>query len=176
MKIEDNPNRIFPPYTSDTASGKEYTEIVRAFEKAGWTNVRTEKCEEIDIWGHRDGEVGHIYVNGESVNQFNNYSLDDEVRIVYYVIVEGGPSKTELSSYYAQKAFEEYGERIYPYGFKCHWVLDYIAGEKRNDGSYFLKVGVTITNMYGAEYKTVAEGVVSGSDANAKVVQFYVSQ
>ena len=171
-----NPDKIFPPYDTGTASGKNYKEVVKAFEEKGFTNIKTVAKEESDIWGNKNDEVAYITVAGDTVNQFKDYSLDDEVVIGYYVIVESGPSKTELSAYYAQRAFEKYGKNLYPYGFKCHWVLDYIAEEKRTDGSYFLKVGVTITNMYGAEYKTVAEGIVSGTDANAKVTQFYVSQ
>lgn len=71
----------------------------------------------------------------------------------------------------AKNTFEKYGKSQYPYGFRCHWILDFIACEVRYDGSCYLKVGVTITNQYGAERKTVAEGVVKGSD----VTGFYVS-
>lgn len=71
----------------------------------------------------------------------------------------------------AKNTFEAYGKNKYPYGFKCHWIVDFIACEVRYDGSCYLKVGVTITNKYGTERRTVAEGVVKGST----VTGFYVS-
>lgn len=39
----------------------------------------------------------------------------------------------------------------------------------------YFKVGVTITNAHGAEYDTVAEGMVTGTDSAPQMVQFYVS-
>lgn len=71
----------------------------------------------------------------------------------------------------AKSTFEKYGKSKYPYGFKCHWIVDFIACEVRYDGSCYIKVGVTITNQYGTKRKTVAEGIVKGSN----VKNFYVS-
>lgn len=71
----------------------------------------------------------------------------------------------------AKSTFEKYGKSKYPYGFKCHWIVNFIACEVRYDGSCYIKVGVTITNQYGTERKTVAEGIVKGSN----VENFYVS-
>lgn len=71
----------------------------------------------------------------------------------------------------AKTIFENYGKSKYPYGFKCHWVANFIACEVRYDGSCYIKVGVTITNQYGTERETVAEGIVNGSNVD----NFYVS-
>ena len=48
--------------------------------------------------------------------------------------------------------------------------------EQYSDGSWFLKVGVTIENAYGNEVEAVAEGLVSGTDKNPTVKQFNVNQ
>ena len=51
-----------------------------------------------------------------------------------------------------------------------------LLDEKENsDGSFSFKVEVTITNQYGAEYDAVAEGTVSGTNANPKVTNFRVN-
>lgn len=75
----------------------------------------------------------------------------------------------------AHIVFENYGEIFFPNGFKCHWILDKIAEERYDDGSVFLKVGVTIKDLYGNKTKTTAEGRVGGtSRSNAYVEDFYV--
>lgn len=71
----------------------------------------------------------------------------------------------------AKRVFEDYGERCYPYGFECHWVLGRIATEVYNDGTCYIKVEVTITNQYGVEVDAIAEGKVNGN----AVSDFYVS-
>lgn len=70
----------------------------------------------------------------------------------------------------AQQLFESYGEILYPYGFKCHWILDLVACEPQGDGTYYIKVGVTITNEYGTKMDAYAQGIAG----NGNVVDFYV--
>lgn len=79
-----------------------------------------------------------------------------------------------LSKDGAQDGFERYGESAYPYGFKPHWLLGVLAFNKNDDGSYFIKVEVTITNEYGTKLKTNVEGTVSGTDDYPIVNDFYV--
>ena len=90
------------------------------------------------------------------------------------VVVGLDPMLNYVPEFVQKKAFEEYGESQYPFGFKCHWIKDLINIEQAGNTWYF-KVGVTITNAYGAEYDTVAEGMVTGTDSAPQMVQFYVS-
>lgn len=70
----------------------------------------------------------------------------------------------------ARKIFQAYGKSIFPYGFKCHWVIGKIAEEVSRDGSCFLKVEVTIKNEYGAKRKAIAEGTVK----DGKIIDFHI--
>jgi hypothetical protein len=77
----------------------------------------------------------------------------------------------KLSQNEAKEIFEDYCEILYPYGVKCHWFLDFRAAEQYTDGSWFLKVGITVKNANGEERDIVAEGTVN-SDTH-KVEGFY---
>ncbi|MBR4346286.1 MAG: PASTA domain-containing protein [Oscillospiraceae bacterium] len=80
--------------------------------------------------------------------------------------------RDDLSLEDAQKKFDSYGKSQYPYGFKSHWNTDLRSCEQsKRDGSWFLKVGVTITNEYGTEMDTVAESTVTVNG----VEKFYVT-
>ncbi|WP_462247105.1 YPYG domain-containing protein [Parvimonas micra] len=70
----------------------------------------------------------------------------------------------------ARKIFQAYGKSLFPYGFKCHWVIGKIAEEVSRDGSCFLKVEVTIKNEYGAKRKAIAEGTVK----DGKIIDFHI--
>ncbi len=175
-KEESNSSKIHPPYNTDSAKGLNYQDVVKAFRDAGFTNIITEKRFEAEFWGNEADTVANIYINSSGVHTDWTYESDSQVRIDYYVISDGSKSNTELSQYYAKKAFEEYGEANYPYGFKCHWVVNLINAEQATNGTWFFKVGVTIKNQYGTEYDTIAEGVVGGTDASPKVTQFHVSK
>lgn len=80
----------------------------------------------------------------------------------------------KLSDVTAITAMELYGEREYPFGFDPHVALGEIACEPYDENTWFLKYEVTITNAFGAEYDTVVEARVSGSDDNPKIDYFYV--
>ena len=83
-------------------------------------------------------------------------------------------AKAALNMFTAQDAFDNYGKKMYPYGFKSHWFLNSIASEQRDDGSWFFKVGVTVTNAFNVKQETVAEGIVSGTDDNPNVESFLI--
>ncbi|MDR0919087.1 MAG: hypothetical protein LBM93_07540 [Oscillospiraceae bacterium] len=85
----------------------------------------------------------------------------NEERASEFISPEDNSEK--LSRNEAQKIFEDYGELLYPYGFKCHWIIDLRAAEQDANGSWFLKVGVTVTNAFGQERKIVAEGTVNAN-------------
>ncbi|MDD3269679.1 MAG: hypothetical protein PHX14_10185 [Syntrophomonadaceae bacterium] len=81
----------------------------------------------------------------------------------------------DLEKYAARMAFENHGKYLYPYGFECHWILDLINEEQSHvDGSWFFKVGVTITNQYGTKRDAIAEGTISGTTGNPTVKEFNV--
>lgn len=67
----------------------------------------------------------------------------------------------ELRVEQAHKAFENVGNALYPYGFKCHWYSGLIDSWQSYDGSWFFKVEVTITNQYGASRKMTAEAYIN---------------
>lgn len=80
----------------------------------------------------------------------------------------------DLDKYVARTAFENHGKSEYPYGFKCHWLVDLWGEQQSTDGSWFFKVGVEITNQYGASRKAIAEGIISGTTDNPIIKQFLV--
>lgn len=163
-----------PPYNGDTAEGMHYTDIVDAFVAAGFTNVTTEAQPEAEFWGYEEETVATIRINDEFPYLDKTYPADAAVVIKYYTTIVDEPA-TSLSSYYAHQAFREYGESQYPFGFDPHFIMDLRNEEQLDNGSWYIKVGVTITNAYGQEYETVAEGIVSGTDDLAVVTQFHVS-
>ena len=125
------------------------------------------------------GEFG----TSSSLEEMESYSDANIYLTVSPKLVEKDRDKEEkskdksdlLDSYTAQQAFEKYGKALYPYGFKCHWYKDLINAEQdKKTGSWFLKVGVTVTNEYGASYDTTAEGRVTGTNDNPKVEDFYL--
>lgn len=167
---------IKPPYDNDTSDGINYQVVVDAFKAAGFVNVITEKRFEASFWGYEENTVANIYIDGSTFSIDQEYNADSEIRIDYYVITEADTkSDTELTKFYAQKAFEDYGSTIYPYGFKCHWAINCIAAEQYDDGSWFFKVGVTIENQNGNKIEGIAEGMVSGTDTSSIITQFNVN-
>ena len=95
------------------------------------------------------------------------------MKIYYYVETQNGKSNDSLSESTAMVTLEKYGKNMYKYGFKCHWIMGKVTSNKV-DGVWFLKVHVTITNMFGAKHKTIMEGKVSGTDENPNVEYFFV--
>lgn len=79
----------------------------------------------------------------------------------------------ELKEHVAQKAFEIYGGYLYPYGFKCHWILGLEMAEQSYDGSWRFKVNVTVTNEYGASRKATAEGYVNNTTGAVEEFSVY---
>lgn len=99
------------------------------------------------------------------------------VKLYYNEIQTNGESQEDTGidewdlEWAARKDFETYGKILYPYGFKCHWILDLVTCEPQGDGTYFIKVGVTITNEHGTKRDTYAQGIAG----NGNVLDFWVS-
>ena len=70
----------------------------------------------------------------------------------------------------ARKVFQAYGKKLFPYGFKCHWIIGLKADEVSSDGAVFFKVEVTIKNEYGAKREAIAERTVK----NGQIIDFNV--
>lgn len=158
----------FSKYTVESAEQK--------FKDAGFTNIEIAEQKSYFSFGKNNGDLDNIQIDGQNPYTDKTYKYNAKVKIYYLSLNEGSTkSDTKLDLSYAKDAFEDYGESIYKYGFKCHWITDGISKEKQSDGSYFLKVGVTIKNEYGASYDTIAEAKVTGSNANPQVIDFYVS-
>ncbi len=173
----DEPSRIKPPYDSESAKNVNYEIVVEAFKNAGFLDVITEGTS-------GDGEdktVNLIKIGSLPVDINSTYSSQEKVYIYYYDATvkpkeDERISTTKLDLYYARKAFEEYGEKQYKYGFKCHWLVGLLDEKENSDGTYTFKVEVTITNGFGAKYDAVASGVVGGSNANPNVLSFNVEE
>jgi hypothetical protein len=81
--------------------------------------------------------------------------------------------KDELPESTAKRAFEYMGEALYPYGFKCHWFTGTMVHEQYNDGSWFFKVQVTVTNKYGTEKDAIAEALVNNTTEAVEDFKLY---
>lgn len=172
LKSQDDPEKISVPYSWVTAKNINYDVVEKAFKDSGFTHVVTHS--KTSAQKSNENKVYDIKINGSTAYTDEKYKPDDEV-VIYYYTYEPRVSETKLEKYYARKAFEEYGEKTYRYGFKCHWVVGLLDEKENSDGSFSFKVEVTITNQYGAEYDAVAEGTVSGTNANPKVTNFRVN-
>ena len=82
-------------------------------------------------------------------------------------------AKDSLPLYIAQRAFQNMGDYTYPYGFKCHWILKNYEEEQYDDGSWFLKVGVTITNAFGAKVEATAEAYIDNTNSMVRDFTVY---
>ncbi|MBP2435903.1 hypothetical protein [Microbacterium amylolyticum] len=72
----------------------------------------------------------------------------------------------------AQSLCEQTADREFPYGVKLHWIMDKLADEQTDDG-WYLKVGATVTNEFGAEQSGVnVECHVGGTVGNPVMESF----
>lgn len=196
-------NEAMVPSSAEKYKRKNYEEIVKSFEDAGFTNVSTEILYDI-VWGlTEEGESDKVSINGATDFSYGDIFPKDAVVIVtYHLRQEDDPLRPDTSwsesdtsipeqseiesntstggsavkdSGHYRMAFEKYGRNEYPYGFKCHWIMDLRVEKKVNDNTYYFMVGVTITNAFGVERKGVAHGIVVREGSNYYVDTFGVS-
>lgn len=167
------PAKIKAPVSSTALLGMNYEEARAQLEGAGFTVECTPssfydssygdwEVKEVDVdelFAPRDFEAGSEFDYGTTIKLYYNEQQ-----------AEREPSEWD-KEWAARQDFEAYGEILYPYGFKCHWLLDLVICEPQGDGTYFIKVGVTVTNEYGAERDTYAQGIAG----NGSVRDFWVS-
>lgn len=80
--LKDQERMIQIPISS--FKGKNYEEIVKLFEEAGFTNVKTEKVKK--GWFDKEGAVKEVSING--ITKFNDtasFKRNSEIIIKYYV-------------------------------------------------------------------------------------------
>ncbi len=174
------PEDVVVPASSDELVGTNYPEVVSQFEAAGFAEVTAEAVSSHDPDFAVDAVVGIDIDDGSFLPES---SFDSGQAFPYestVVVRYNMPAPVEESEdpndnwdleWEARQTFERFGQILYPYGFECHWMMDLVNCEPQGDGAYFIKVGVTITNEYGVERRTYAQGIAG----NGNVTDFLVS-
>ena len=75
-----------PPISAKEAKGMDYTDVVKAFEDAGFINITVNiEYDIITGWLTDDGEVKSVTINGDKkFDSYDKYRLDAEVIITYH--------------------------------------------------------------------------------------------
>lgn len=79
-------NEAKTPSASSTQKGIHYEEVIDAFEKAGFTNIQTERMEDLIVgWLTNDGDIEYVSVDGNKNFSPNTaFPNDVEVIIAYH--------------------------------------------------------------------------------------------
>lgn len=81
----DRETIIHPPYASSEAKGKQYTEVIQAYQNAGFTNVSFEKIDDLVFgWLTKDGEVEKVEINGSTEYTTEESYNQSEAHVVIY--------------------------------------------------------------------------------------------
>ena len=172
------PAKLKAPLSSTALLGMNYEDARAQLESAGFIV----ECKPTSFYDddYSDWEVKEVAVNvlfaPSDFEEGAEFDYGTGITLYYNEPqVEEEPQAEETNDWDqwwdARRNFETYGEILYPYGFKCHWILNLIAEEPQGDGTYFIKVGVTITNAFGQKREAIAQGIAG----NGAVKDFYVS-
>lgn len=142
--------------------GKASSEVETSLKDLGFSNFEYEDFE-TEIESNNDTIKG-ITIDGRHFEKGDSFSPDSTVKLQreFYDYTREHHSLEDLANN-PRTIFENYGQSLYPFGFKCHWFMDLINEEELSDDSTYFKVGVDITNAYGEEYYAIAEGTVTGN-------------
>ena len=167
------PKDIKTPASANELLNQDYKSVAAQLEEAGFTEVITKPTSYFHDEINEYGTVQVVINSFPSCDDFEaNQAFEyDTSATIFYNQPANDNNDDWDAEWDARNAFEHYGLIHYPYGFKCHWYLDLVTCERQDNGSYFIKVGVTITNEYGRDRRTYAQGLVNGST----VEDFYVS-
>lgn len=79
-------NEAKTPSASTTQKGTNYEEVIDAFETAGFTNIQTEKIEDLIVgWLTNDGDIEYVSVDGDkNFSPDTAFPKDVEVIIAYH--------------------------------------------------------------------------------------------
>lgn len=93
------PSGIHPPISASETDGKNYAVVVRQFKDAGFTNVGTEKIEDlITGWLTKDGEIEQIAIEGETdFKKWDSFRADAKVVVSYHTFSRGKTTTYESS-------------------------------------------------------------------------------
>lgn len=77
---------IYSPVSSEDVEGKNYKDIVKKFEQAGFTNVKTKPIYDLVTgWLKSDGEIEEVLIDGDNdISTYSSYRPDVEVLIKYH--------------------------------------------------------------------------------------------
>ena len=94
---DNHDNEVKPPQQKSDLIGKNYEEVVKAFENAGFTNIETEKIDDLIFgWFTKDGEVESVTIDGSSsFSTAKWYPKDAVVHISYHTYPEGSQSENQ---------------------------------------------------------------------------------
>lgn len=173
------PAKIKAPVSSAALLGMNYEEARAQLEAAGFTVECSTTFFYDDDYG--DWAVTEVAVDilfaSDDFEEGAEFDYGTTIKLYYNETQSHNESQSNSEpdewdqEWEARQNFEAYGEALYPYGFECHWILDLVTCEPQGDGTYFIKVGVTITNEYGAKRDAYAQGIAGNGD----VRNFWVS-
>lgn len=174
---DKDPNKLRLPFSLDVAKGMNYEEVKKALMNEGFTNIECKTSSGLFYEKYQKDEVITIRINHFTMNYEKAYSPDSNIVIYYYDQETNDESIDQsVSEFDAMSAFEEYGKALYPYGFQCHWITELKQKEKLQDGSWYLEVGVSVTNESKDKVKAIAKGIVAGTSSNPIVLEFDIKQ
>ena len=174
---DKDPNKLRLPFSLDVAKGMNYEEVKKALINEGFTNVECKTSSGLFYKKYQKDEVITIRINHFTMNYEKAYSPDSNIVIYYYDQETNDESNNQsVNEFDAISAFEEYGKALYPYGFQCHWITELKQKEKLQDGSWYLEVGVSVTNESKDKVKAIAKGIVAGTSSNPIVLEFDIKQ
>lgn len=171
------PSKIKAPVSSTALLGMNYEEARAQLEAAGFTvecSPASLYDDDYGDWAVKEVAVDILFASND-FEEGTEFDYGTTIKLYYNETQSEPPADEEPDGWdqewEARQTFEAYGEILYPYGFRCHWILDLVTCEPQGDGTYFIKVGVTITNEYGTERRTYAQGIAG----NGNVRDFWVS-
>ena len=110
-----------------------------------------------------DDKVAYLYVN----------TTENRERLENQKNMEEQLSET-LSPSYALAALEQYGQDVYPYGFKIHMLTGRLGETALDEDTWFMKYTCQVENEYGNKVEMTCEGKITGTNDNPKVYDFLV--
>lgn len=112
---EDHVGEAKTPSGSEALKGQTYQDVVKKFEEHGFTNIKTEKLEDlITGWMTKEGEVEKVSVGGDESYSPDRWIANDiEVVIAYHAFPEEKESETEKSESSGTSSKESQEQDIY---------------------------------------------------------------
>lgn len=175
------------PVSSDDIQEYTYKDLKKIFKNKGFNNIKCEKIEDLtEDHAENDNKVESVKISGNSTFKANDqYFSNSKIMIKYHTIIkpleDDNNNKSheettntvytdnELDDGGARIYFSRYVEKNYPLPIKVHYLINCLACEKQLDGSYFIKCGATVKNIYGKKVDAVVEGNISGTEDNYHV-------